>query len=57
MVGGREAIFVVSFVAFMNFVRTCISPKFSLVEREISHKVHKGLQAHKVADDSKLLSG
>jgi hypothetical protein len=40
----REAVF---FVNFVNLVRTCISYQISLVEREISHQVHK---VHKVAD-------
>jgi hypothetical protein len=41
MVESRKAVFLVNVVSFVNFVRTCISLKFPLQEREISHKVHK----------------
>jgi hypothetical protein len=51
MMGSREAVFLVNFVNLVNFVRTSISLTFSLLEREVSHKVRKGHNVHKVADD------
>jgi hypothetical protein len=51
MMGSRESVFVVNFENFVHFVRTCISHEVSLLEREISHKVHQGHKVHKVAGD------
>jgi hypothetical protein len=37
----------VNFVNSVSFVRTRIAHQFSLAEKEISHKVHKGHEVHK----------
>jgi tetratricopeptide (TPR) repeat protein len=41
MIESREAVFIVSFVSLVDFVRTRLSLKFSQLVRELSHIVHQ----------------
>jgi hypothetical protein len=51
MMESNKAVLFVNFVSFVYFVRTNISQQLSPVEREISHKVHKGHKVHNFAGD------
>jgi hypothetical protein len=39
----------VNFVAFADMVRTTLSPALYLLEREISHQIHRAHEVHKVS--------